>query len=275
MPEQSVDILLELDTIAVRHVTCRGTCRHKSAQECAQSTNLVFPYRGLFVRHAGGGEAVADPNQMLFFNAAEDYCISHPVEGGDACLSLVPRADVLEELAPKGQLTGGENPRFWHQHRRIGYQVQSRIALLRHILTAEVSDPLAAEEAALALVQAALGEISQRGEPSRGRRKLADRAKLVLASDPSRRWRLCAIGREVGVSPVYLTQVFQQVEGIPLSRYQLQLRLARALDLIERYDDLTRLGLDLGFSSHSHFTAAFRRSFGMTPGRFRRAARLS
>jgi AraC-like DNA-binding protein len=47
--------------------------------------------------------------------------------------------------------------------------------------------------------------------------------------------------------PVYLTQVFQQVEGMPLYRYQLRLRLARALDLVAEYDDLTALGLHLGF----------------------------
>lgn len=274
MPEQAVDILLALDTIAVRDVTCRGTCRHKSARECAPSTNLVFPYRGVFVRHAGGKDAVADPNQILFFNAAEDYCISHPVEGGDACLSLVPRADLLEELASKTELAAGERPRFRHQHRRVGHEVQSRVALLRRILASRAIEPLAAEEAALALVQLALGGSLSNTEPSVGRRKLADRAKLVLASDPGRRWTLSEIGRAVGVSPVYLTQVFQQVEGVPLSRYQLQLRLARALDLIDRYDDLTHLSLDLGFSSHSHFTATFRRSFGLTPQAFRRAAHL-
>ncbi len=49
---------------------------------------------------------------------------------------------------------------------------------------------------------------------------------------------------------------------MPLYRYQRRLRLARALDLISQYDDLTTLGLDLGFSSHSHFTAAFREVYG-------------
>ena len=53
---------------------------------------------------------------------------------------------------------------------------------------------------------------------------------------------------------MYLTQVFQQVEGVPLYRYQLRLRLARALELLPRYDDLTSLSLDLGFYSHSHFS---------------------
>jgi len=62
------------------------------------------------------------------------------------------------------------------------------------------------------------------------------------------------------------------VEGVPLYRYQLRLRLARALDLIAQYDDLSALGLDLGFSSHSHFSAAFRAVYGRTPSEFRRSA---
>jgi len=69
-----------------------------------------------------------------------------------------------------------------------------------------------------------------------------------------------------------LTQVFQQTEGIPLYRYQLRLRLARALDLIPRYDDLSTLAADLGFSSHSHFTAAFRQAYGRSPTAFKQSA---
>jgi AraC-like DNA-binding protein len=34
-------------------------------------------------------------------------------------------------------------------------------------------------------------------------------------------------------------------------------------------DDLAQLALDLGFSSHSHFTTAFRHRFGETPAHFR------
>ena len=135
-------------------------------------------------------------------------------------------------------------------------------------------ETLEAETLALTLVRRALGErTSHAAGGSAGRQKLADRAKLVLAGDLARRWTLAEIAAEVGVSPVYLTQVFQQVEGAPLYRYQLRLRLARALDLIADCDDLTALGLDLGFASHSHFTAAFRRAYGRTPGAFRKAAR--
>ena len=99
-----------------------------------------------------------------------------------------------------------------------------------------------------------------------------DRAKLVLAADLARRWTLAEIAAEVGGSPVHLTRVFQEVEGMPLYRYQRRLRLARALDLVAEYDDLTALGLDLGFSSHSHFTSAFREVYGCTPSQFRGTA---
>jgi AraC-like DNA-binding protein len=105
------------------------------------------------------------------------------------------------------------------------------------------------------------------------KQRLVDRVKLVLSGDLARRWTVAEIAAEVRGSPVYLTQIFQQVEGLPLYRYQLRLRLSRALDLLAQYDDLTALSLDLGFSSHSHFSASFRRLYGRSPSEFRQLAR--
>ena len=51
----------------------------------------------------------------------------------------------------------------------------------------------------------------------------------------------------------------------------MRLRLARALDLLGEYDDLTALSLELGFSSHSHFSSTFRQAYGRTPAEFRRS----
>jgi AraC family transcriptional regulator len=147
------------------------------------------------------------------------------------------------------------------------------VALLRHSLRQNVAEPLEAETLTLTLVQRALGpRTTHAAGASLGRQRLVDRVKLVLVSDLARRWTLAEIAAEVRGSPVYLTQVFQQVEGLPLYRYQLRLRLARALDLLAQYDDLTDLGLELGFSSHSHFSAAFREAYGRSPSEFRQSA---
>jgi AraC family transcriptional regulator len=145
--------------------------------------------------------------------------------------------------------------------------------MLRHSLHQKIPEPLEAESLALTLVRRALGpRTTHTAGASVGRQRLVDRVKLVLASDLMRRWTLAEIAAEVRGSPVYLTQVFQQVEGLPLYRYQLRLRLARALDLLGQYDDLTALSLDLGFSSHSHFSAAFREAYGRSPSEFRHSA---
>ena len=273
--QMSVQLLLESESLALRDVACRGDCKHASDEECAELTYLVFPYRGVYVRHLGRDDAVGEANQVLFFNAGEGYRVSHPVEGGDASLSLWVSEPLMRELAPKPQLREVALVAFRRQRLRIDARAQALVALLRHGLRRNAVDTLQAETLLLTLVRRSLGErTSHAAGASAGRQKLVDRAKLALSTDLGRRWTLAEIADEVGVSPVYLTQVFQQVEAMPLYRYQLRLRLARALDLLGQYDDLTALGLDLGFSSHSHFTAAFRQAYGRTPAEFQRSVRI-
>jgi AraC-like DNA-binding protein len=266
--------LLASPILSLHDVICRGECRHRSDEESVGALHLVFPYRGVYVRHLGQREVVAEANQVLFFNPEEAYAISHPVTGGDACLSLTVEESLLRELAPADQLGEGGTLAFRHPRQPIDPRAQLLMALLRQSLLQGAAEPLEAETLALTLVRRALGERSPRRSATYGKQKLVDRAKLVLSSDLARRWTLAEIAAEVGVSPVYLTQSFQQAEGVPLYRYQLRLRLARALDLLDRYDDLTDLGLELGFSSHSHFTASFKQAYGRSPGEFRRSARL-
>ncbi|RAO76583.1 helix-turn-helix transcriptional regulator [Dyella jiangningensis] len=267
--------LLSTESLTLRNVQCSGTCRHRSAEECASATQLVFPYRGVYLRHLGKDQAVADANHVLFFNAQEGYQVSHPLDGGDACLSLDLNPMLLAELAPKALLQTGGGVAFRGQSLRIDARAQALVALLRHGLDNGSIEPLEAEALLLTLVCRSLGPRTSREPAStHARRRLADRVKVLLASDLSRRWTLAEIGEEIGSSPVYLTQVFRQVEGMPLYRYQLQLRLARALDLMGEYDDLSALAAELGFSSHSHFTNAFRQAYGRSPTEFRRSAKV-
>jgi len=271
----AVRTLLSTPTVKVTDVVCSGACRHKSEEECATETHLVFPYRGVYVRHLGRDDAVAEANQGLFFNVWQGYRVSHPVAGGDVCLDLIIDNSLLRELAPRESVRDrdGESLTFVRQRRRIDPRAQALVALLRHSLHRGIAEPLEAESLALVLAQRALGPRTSRAAgASFGQQRLVDRVKLVLAGDLARRWTLDEIAAEVGGSPVYLTQVFQRVEGMPLYRYQMRLRLARALDLIDQYDDLSALGLDLGFSSHSHFSAAFRQAYGQSPTAFRQSA---
>jgi AraC family transcriptional regulator len=272
IPEFVVHSLLKSPTVTIRDTHCQGSCREKSGEECTTTTQLVFPYRGVYVRHVGHNQTVAEANQVLFFNAIENYSVSHPLPGGDGSLTLAITEPELRELAPVSFLRDGATLAFRQQRLRIDARAQVLVALLRHSLHSNVAEPLEAESLALTLVRRVLGpRTTHAAGASTGRQRLVDRVKLVLASDLARRWTLAEIAAEVRGSPVYLTQVFQQVEGLPLYRYQLRLRLARALDLLAHYDDLTALSLDLGFSSHSHFSAAFRQTYGRSPSEFRQS----
>lgn len=104
--------------------------------------------------------------------------------------------------------------------------------------------------------------------------RLVGRAKTYLAANLSEPMRLEHIARAAGTTPAYLTSVFRRVEGCPLHKYLVQLRLARALVELPKTSDLTALAFELGFSSHSHFTAVFRRAFGCTPSAFRASMRM-
>ncbi len=273
MSDFEVSRLLDTATVAVSNVRCAGTCRHRSAEECASATHLVFPYRGLYLRHVGREQSVADANHVLFFNAGEGYQVSHPVDGGDDSLVLSVSPPLLRELAPSALVDRREELRFHGQSLRIDPRAQALVALLRHGLQRGSIESLEAESLAFTLVCRSLGPRTTHAPgATHARRRLVDRVKVLLASDLTRRWSLADIAAEIGGSAVYLTQSFQQVEGLPLYRYHLRLRLARALDLITRYEDMSALALDLGFSSHSHFTAAFKQAYGRSPSEFRKSA---
>lgn len=266
--------LLQTPLVRVRQVCCAGPCGHVSATEVSAGTHLVYTYRGLFTRHIGQSEEVSDANQVAFFNHDQEYRISHPVAGGDDCVSITFDPAVLQEAANARLARGKSAPTFLQQRLRLTPAAQLQLARLRLALAHEPADALRTESLAVdVLAQTLDPPQAQAPSTTPARKKLADRIKRRLGGEPLRRWTLSDIAREVGGSPLHLTQVFRQVEGLPLYKYQRQLRLAHALTLLPHSGDLTGLALDLGFSSHSHFSSAFRQAFGVSPGELRPAAK--
>lgn len=263
-PELGRRELLATSLARLDDVRCRGRCRHASAEECARATRLVFPYEGVFARHVGRDISIGDANQVLFFNADDGYRVSHPVSGGDACIVVELRPSELAELTPRELGEARETVRFSRHSRPLEVQTQALLATLRRHV--DVLDTLDIESIAIALARLALQPIrAPKRRTTRAKRALVDRVKLVLADAPSQRLGLADIGAAVGASPVYLTQAFRELEGVPLYRYQRNLRLARALARCEEHADLAALALDVGFAHHSHFSATFRQAFGLPP----------
>lgn len=87
--------------------------------------------------------------------------------------------------------------------------------------------------------------------------------KQNLVSPPS----LEELGRKVGCSHFYLSRIFSSQTGQTITQCLRQLRMERAAELLRsREYNVTEVALEVGYSSLSHFSAAFQETFGCCPG---------
>jgi AraC family transcriptional regulator len=82
---------------------------------------------------------------------------------------------------------------------------------------------------------------------------------------------LATLAGLVGLSPYYFCRSFKQSFGLPPHRYHNSRRIEHAKTLLAKpASTVTDIGLTVGFSDTSAFTAAFHRTTGLTPTAFRR-----
>jgi AraC family transcriptional regulator len=82
---------------------------------------------------------------------------------------------------------------------------------------------------------------------------------------------LTTLAQLAGLSPYYFCRAFKQSLGLPPHRYHNHLRMERAkLLLAKPVSSVTDIGLTVGYSETSSFTAAFHKTTGLTPTAYRR-----
>jgi AraC-like DNA-binding protein len=123
----------------------------------------------------------------------------------------------------------------------------------------------------------AAGMGDARGDPrpagTKRDRELVEDAKAELSRSLGAPARLAEVAARLEVSPFRLCRTFRRETGSTVHRYRNRLRLAASLELLRQTrGGVTDVALSLGFSSHSHFTAAFRKEYGGTPREIRRAS---
>jgi len=238
---------------------------------------IGFPHGGSYMLHAEGESSLIDANSVAFFNPLGVYRTSHPNGCGDHGGGLVVRADVIADAAsewdPEAPSRGDARfPALTAPSSSRAYWIQNR--LFSQLSAGGPIDALEIEEGCLALVAETVSSafarrarrIAIRPETVRRRREGVQAARSLLGRRFREPLRLEQVAAESGLSIFHLCRMFKEETGISMYRYLHRLRLRAALrELPERRGDLTSLALDLGYSSHSHFSAAFRREFGFTP----------
>jgi AraC family transcriptional regulator len=83
---------------------------------------------------------------------------------------------------------------------------------------------------------------------------------------------LATLAGLVRLSPYYFCRAFKQSFGVPPHRYHTSRRIEHAkAPLAKPNPSVTEIGLALGFSETSSFTAAFRKATGLTPTAYHRS----
>ncbi|HRO27941.1 MAG TPA: helix-turn-helix transcriptional regulator [Luteimonas sp.] len=92
----------------------------------------------------------------------------------------------------------------------------------------------------------------------------------ALIERPDDRKGASAWAETIGVGERTFQRMFTKGTGMSFSRWREQARLLAALTAIARGDKVIDVALGCGYSSHSAFTAMFRRHFGVPPSAFYR-----
>jgi AraC family transcriptional regulator len=256
--------------VSVSDVVCSAACGGGRHEERCEAATLAFVRSGTFVRRDRMGRHVADATRVVFFDPAEPYMVDHPVPGGDHCTSLRFEPATLREA-----VRGGSGGRLFSRSTLAG-NAELHLAHFRLLAAAREGDPVLIEEIALRLLQLCTEEEAEplRGPAARRAAALAADAQVLIASTFSRRVTLEGLAKSLGVSPFRLCRAFRAATSGTLHQHLTRLRLAAALESLPGHRDrLTELALEVGFSSHSHFTHAFRAFYGTSPSALLRRPR--
>ncbi|WP_199104287.1 AraC family transcriptional regulator [Aquitalea sp. ASV11] len=138
---------------------------------------------------------------------------------------------------------------------------------LKHIARLEAS---LREEAIVQLLQTLLdGRAAAPHRPDSSGSQLVQHVRQRLLDDLSVGTHLQQLAAAAGVTSAHLVRRFQQATGLPPLAWQMQQRMALARRLLRAGRPIIDVALATGFADQAHFSKAFSRFCGMSPGRYR------
>lgn len=248
-------------------------CRHPRVDcgyvQGVEPARIILTRHGSFAMHVAGRTRLARPGQAVMIGKHAEYRVSHPDEDGcDCCTDIWLSDPALAMLRDAG---AGEQAFSAIDH-DLQFQcahVEMLQGMKQHGEVQDADDLLFdALSWLVALPRASLRQESLRVQ--------VQRAEETIVGHADENIDIATLAHRAGCSPFHLCRLFRAATGQSLRRFRLQQRLGSAVGRLgDGEQDLAGLAFDLGFSSHSHMTDAFRRALGMTPGELRRDLRQS
>ncbi|HTP74008.1 MAG TPA: AraC family transcriptional regulator [Burkholderiaceae bacterium] len=267
MPQ--VRALLE-GPVSVNAYRCDAGPQTQAYWEHADAWSVSYVQHGSFGCRCRGRTHELVPGSVLVLKPGDEYrCTHEHREGGDDCLAVFLSAQLVDELAPRrGAWSSGGMPPL--------AELMVRGELMRAVAAGDSDVGL--DEAALAFVArfAALagGDDQPVREPTATDRRRAVRSALWIDAHARDELNLPQLAAQCGLSTYHYLRLFAQALGVTPHQYLVRSRLRTAArELVEGDRPITEIALESGFADLSNFVRSFRRAAGVSPRRFRRAAR--
>lgn len=232
--------------------------------------HIVFPTTSVGICVMSEDPILTGPNHVVLYNPGDQYKRQLISADGDRSIFMIVRPQRLRAHPGLRALEEGSGLRFASRLVPLRPRAHlARWALVRYLAAGSSPDPQLVEDACCFILDEVLD--AAESVSTAGHHPIVDQAKALLVRRYSEPLTLARIAKELYISPFHLARLFKAETNYTLHGYMMQLRLRHALDLLADPDlEVRQVGARVGFTTHSHFTESFRRSFRVTPSSVRR-----
>ncbi|QEX19279.1 AraC family transcriptional regulator [Hypericibacter terrae] len=265
-----IKTLFQGPTIAATDYRCTAGPGDRPFAECHGGYSIAYLRKGSFGYRARGRSHELVAGSILVGKPGVEYVCTHDHVHGDECLAFGLAPALVEAMAPA-------HAELWH----VGaVPPLPELMLLGELAqaTAEGRSDLGLAEAGMALAGRLAAIVSGQSPATpqanaRDRRRAVE-AALWIEAHAHEAIDLDDAAAEAGLSAFHFLRLFRRVLGVTPHQYLVRSRLRRAARLlVDDTRSITEIAYEVGFADLSNFVRSFHRAAGVSPRRFRKAAK--
>lgn len=231
--------------------------------------SVSYVRKGSFGYRARGESFELVAGSILVGHPGDEYLCTHDHVRGDECLSFHLAQALVDAIGDRSEIWRiGRVPPL-PELMVLGELAQAAAEGRSDVSLEEMGTLLAAR-----FVEVVSGRERRRPDAGARDRRRAVEAALWIDARSHEPIDLESAAREVGLSSFHFLRLFAHVLGVTPHQYLVRSRLRHAARLLAGgARSITDVALDVGFGDLSNFVRTFHRAAGVSPRRFRQAAR--
>ncbi len=272
----ALTVLLRTNFLKACEFRCSGSPR-LTHFEASRYPELVIPQVGAYIRKDSSGCVYLDQTVMGFFEANRPYQIEH-LENRPDITTVISITDPLDLSSLFGS-SSYSGRLFMKSAIRMTPELHMQHQKLLACFRSSDNEHIDTEEKVIMLVTAALEtscllpDLTYSGDgPGRTAESVLTPVVEYIRANYRRSLTLDEVAAFSGYSVFYLCRLFNARMKMSIYQYVKSLRMEAAYSTLTRTTDpVTAIAMELGYSSHAHFTSQFTNWFGVSPSEVRKS----